>query len=154
MDAVILRAAVPEDAAAIARINREAFDYADNMEDTARRLQSILKKPVYRLWVAELAGRVVGYIQAGDYDNTYQDPQKNILALGLLREARGRGIGRMLLERAEAWAREECCMGVRLVSGMNRAEAHEFYLHCGYRDRKDQKNFVKTFADMDCYKEC
>ena len=21
--------------------------------------------------------------------------------------------------------------------------AHKFYLHCGYKDRKDQKNFVK-----------
>lgn len=148
MEDIIIRAAVAEDAAAVARINREAFDYDDNLEDTTRRLRAILKKTAYRLWVAERAGRVLGYIQAGDYENTYLDPQKNILALGVLTEARNLGIGRRLLAQAEAWAREECCIGVRLVSGMNRAEAHRFYLRCGYTDRKDQKNFVRVFAGI------
>lgn len=146
MEPVIIRAAILEDAAGIARVNREAFAYDDNLEDAARRLRFILQKPDYRLWVAERNGEVVGYVQAGDYENTYQDPQKNILALGVLGAYQGLGIGRLLLLRAEDWAREECCMGVRLVSGMNRAEAHKFYLHCGYTDRKDQKNFVKVFA--------
>ena len=44
---------------------------------------------------------------------------------------------------SEHWAKQDYAEGVRLTSGITRADAHKFYLHCGYIDRKDQKNFVK-----------
>jgi hypothetical protein len=32
------------------------------------------------------------------------------------------------------------------VDGKYREKAHQFYYHCGYTNRKDQKNFIKIFA--------
>ena len=70
---------------------------------------------------------------------------KTIVALAVDEAFRGAGAGRMLLEAAEHWARQCGCCGVRLVSGFDREQAHRFYLHCGYRNRKTQFNFVKLF---------
>src|SRR3990172_3441442 len=43
------------------------------------------------------------------------------------KEARGRGIGRLLLDAATEWARERGCTHLQLSSGMGRADAHRFY---------------------------
>jgi predicted N-acetyltransferase YhbS len=139
-----IRPALPEDAAAIETINAEALGYAYG--DTAARLRRILQKPNDRMFAAVADGNVVGYIHGSDYDRTYGGPQKNVLTLAVLPAYQGRGVGRMLLERLERWAKDDGCAGVRLVSGFDRAAAHGFYLRCGYTDRKDQKNFVKGFS--------
>lgn len=39
------------------------------------------------------------------------------------------------------WAKETGASGIRLVSGMERSSAHEFYGHCGYNYGKQQLNF-------------
>ena len=140
-----VRTADLSDAESIRRINLQAFGYDYGPTETANRLADISKKPNIRIFVAEINGRVAGYIHGSDYDCTYMPPLKNILALGVLEEYRGRGIGRMLVAELEAWAKAGGCAGVRLVSGYNRTEAHKFYLRCGYADRKDQKNFIKLF---------
>lgn len=142
---IVLRDAVAEDYAAITEINRIAFGYDYPADKTRARLSLILTKPENRLFVAEEDGEVIGYIHGANYDCSYCGPLKNILAIAVLPERQGKGAGRLLLTRLEEWAREEGCEGVRLVSGMNRAEAHKFYAHCGYALRKEQKNFIKRF---------
>jgi GNAT superfamily N-acetyltransferase len=95
--------------------------------------------------VAEAGGKAVGYIHAADYDCTYQPPMKNILTLVVDSALRGRGIGRRLLAAAEEWAKDDGALGVRLVSGFDRVNAHAFYLACGYFMRKEEKNFIKRW---------
>lgn len=135
-----------EDAEAVRRINREAFGYEFDAEKTKARLLAVLSCPFYRVFVAECGGKAVGYLHGGDYDCTYDEPFKNILALGILSAYRGRGIGRALLNAVENWARADGAAGIRLVSGFDRTGAHRFYEACGYFDRKDQKNYVKRFG--------
>lgn len=143
----VIRNAYIEDVQDIQKINSSAFGYEYGLEETKNRIFCILKKPNDVIFVAEADNCAVGYIHGSDYDCTYSPPLKNILTLGVLEEYRGRGIGRLLIERLEEWAKEDKCAGVRLVSGFNRADAHNFYLHCGYTDRKDQKNFIKLFTN-------
>jgi predicted N-acetyltransferase YhbS len=145
LSAPIIRPADLRDAEAIRQINLRAFGYDGGPDETAARLAEILKKSNVRIFAAELEGRVIGYIHGSDYDCTYMPPLKNILALGVLEEYRGSGVGRSLVDAFERWAKEDGCAGVRLVSGFDRAGAHRFYLRCGYSDRKDQKNFIKWF---------
>ena len=142
-----IRLAHIEDALSIQKINSAVFKYEFDENATKKQLAYILSKPNDIIFIAEADGIVVGYIHGSDYDCTYSRPLKNILSFGILEKYRGKGIGRMLIGRLEDWAAEDGCTGVRLVSGYNRAQAHGFYLHCGYTDRKDQKNFVKLFAD-------
>jgi predicted N-acetyltransferase YhbS len=142
-----IRQATPGDAAAVCRLNQVSLGYDYPEERTAQRLEKILLSPANLLMVAEHlpTGRVAGYIHLCDYECTYSDSLKNILAIAVGPTDQGRELGRRLLACGEKWARDTGAVGVRLVSGQNRTEAHQFYLSCGYSLRKMQKNFVKLF---------
>lgn len=145
MDAFRIRDCSMEDAEAIWQINQDAFGYAFDAEKTKERLAFILSCPFYRVFAAESDRRAIGYIHCSSYDCTYDEPLKNILALGILTPYRGKGIGRALIAAAENWAKSDGAAGIRLVSGFNRTGAHRFYEACGYDHRKDQKNYMKRF---------
>ena len=142
---MIIRLAKNDDVESIQQINKLTLGYDFPLPDTVDRLKYILSKPNDKIFVADDNGAVVGYIHGSDYDCTYSLPLKNIMALGVLESHRGKGIGRLLLNAIEEWAKSDDCVGVRLVSSLYRTEAHKFYLSCGYFDRKDQKNFMKLF---------
>jgi GNAT superfamily N-acetyltransferase len=59
-------------------------------------------------------------------------PVMRVMSLVVRDSARGRGIGKVLMARAEALARETGCSSVELTSGLRRADAHEFYRALGY----------------------
>lgn len=142
-----IRIARIEDINQIHEINKTSLGYDIPLELAKERLDYILKKDSYRIYVACMDEKIVGYIHGGDYDCTYARPLKNILAIAVDEQYQGRGIGKLLLEAIEQWAKEEKSVGVRLVSGFNRVSAHEFYIHCGYNLRKAQKNFIKLFDE-------
>lgn len=144
MNLVIRPPALP-DAVDIRRLERAELGYDCAPEMTGRRLEEISKKPGNRVWIAELEGRVLGFVHAADYDCLHCEALKNILSLAVDSTAQRQGVGRALLKAVEAWAKECGCAGVRLVSGMDREGAHRFYLACGYHVRKEQKNFIRLF---------
>ncbi|MEU2656615.1 GNAT family N-acetyltransferase [Streptomyces sp. NPDC007325] len=55
-----------------------------------------------------------------------------IEAVRIRADRRGGGLGRELMERAAARARERGCALVQLTSGKGRADAHRFYASLGY----------------------
>jgi ribosomal protein S18 acetylase RimI-like enzyme len=59
-------------------------------------------------------------------------PLGRITTLVVSADAQGRGIGRMLVEAAESWMRQQGCKLVEVTSNDRRAEAHAFYRHMGY----------------------
>ena len=89
---------------------------------------------------------MAGFVHVADYETLHSGSQKNIIALAVDPAWQGKGIGRMLTNAAEAWALACGCNAIRLVSSMGRTGAHAFYLHCGYRLRKEQKNFIKEWT--------
>lgn len=141
-----VRLANVEDADRICFINRDALGYNFPIDRTRERLAYILKRDTERIFVVYRLedDYVGGYLHAADYENTYAESMKNILSLAVEQSLQGYGLGRMLLNAVEAWAQECNCVSVRLISGFNRVKAHEFYLHCGYWLRKDEKNFIKA----------
>jgi len=138
-----IRPATIADSGVIARLNREdlGYDYPETL--TKAKLARILQDPAFRVWVAELDGQVVGYVQAEDYDALYEPHMKNILGIAVRHAFHGQGIGRALLNQVEEWARATDAAAVRLVSRDTRTEAHAFYRHCGYTAEKTQLNFKK-----------
>lgn len=141
-----IRDCQPSDYRDIHRLNRQSLGYDFPLEQTRAQLAAILSRGRDRLFVACLEGRVGGYIHGSDYHCTYAHSIKNIMAIAVEPDCQGRGAGRALLDAVEAWAREDGCSGVRLVSGMERTGAHQFYLRCGYALRKEQKNFFKRLT--------
>lgn len=140
-----IRRALPEDAKWIYELNRVCLGYDFPLEQTEKRLAESLNHTDHFLAVALEEEKIVGYVHACDYDCVYAPPFKDIRAIAVDPGCRGKGIGKKLLQAVETWASQCGCAGVRLVSGYDRIGAHAFYEHCGYHNRKDQKNFKKTF---------
>jgi len=57
--------------------------------------------------------------------------------------ARSRGIGTLLLDAAEGWARERGCSEMRVQSNVIRTRAHAFYAKQGYATIKAQYQLRK-----------
>lgn len=142
---MIVREVRLEDAAAIAEVNREALGYDFPLESTEDQLARIIKAPNVVLFVA-VDSDVLGYIQLSDYENTYHRPLKNLITLAISPRHQRRGVGRLLLQAGEEWARADGACGVRLVTGQNRVDARKFYAANGYEVRKEQTNLIKWWA--------
>lgn len=140
---ITIRQAALQDAPAISRLNREALGYDYSEEETARKLSLVLRSERDKVFVAAVEETVAGYIHANDYDVLYFPTMKNVMGIAVDGTYRRCGIGRMLLKAVESWAQETGAEGIRLVSGANRAEAHEFYRNCGFEEGKQQLNFKK-----------
>ncbi len=140
---VNIRPAVPEDYEALARLNRESMGYDYPPEKTEEQLKKLLSDGKNGIFVAELEGRVVGYVHLCDYDLLYGDHMKNIMGIAVDPACRRMGVGSRLLAAGEKWAKETGAEAVRLVSGETRTGAHAFYRSLGYEGNKMQLNLKK-----------
>lgn len=140
---LILRDAMVSDAQALAKLNREEMGYDFPVEETGKKLQASLENPEKKILVAEIQGRVVGYVHLESYDVLYAPHMKNVMGIAVAGEFRRQGVGKALLTAGETWARETGAVAVRLVSGDARKGAHAFYQSLGYTGNKLQRNFKK-----------
>ena len=140
----IVREAVASDAEAIYRLNCDEMGYVFPIEATKTNIKGLLNKSSHKIYVAVIEDLVVGYIHADDYDLIYANPMKNIMGIAVSSKYKNNGIGRALIQQVEQWAYQTGSHGVRIVSGMDRTDAHAFYHKCGYSEDKKQLNLKKT----------
>jgi len=92
--------------------------------------------------VAEQDGSVVGFLSFDSEPAFHREGRiGTITAMCVDENARGKGIGRKLIEQAEDFAKESGCIRVAVASGLQRHETHRFYLDLGYEEKT--KRFVK-----------
>jgi GNAT superfamily N-acetyltransferase len=133
-----IRAARNYDAPAIAELG-EQLGYAANRQQIATRLAGIESERSSRVFVAEDGeGRVVGWLHVAARAQLTEDVCAEILGLVVDEGARGAGIGAELIRAAEAWARAEGCVRIRVRSRDTRERAHKFYEREGYARNKVQ----------------
>jgi GNAT superfamily N-acetyltransferase len=126
-----IRDAKPSDAGRLAELINELGHEID--EKHVRKNLAALKKTGEVPLVATLDKRIVGMCGVGRRVVIARpSPLGRITSLIVTQEAQGRGIGRMLVEAAEAWMRKQGCQLVEVTSNDRRAEAHAFYRHMGY----------------------
>ena len=106
---------------------------------------SILPRPDYMTYVAELEGEVVGMIGAGigryyEKNGSYG----RLLALVVEEARRGQRVGASLVAEAERWVREQGATTLSANSGSQRSDAHRFYRRLGYSDTGVR--FVKSLS--------
>ena len=96
--------------------------------------------------VAEDDGAVVGVLDM-EYHQRLGDhrPQARVNDLVVTERARGTGVGRALLSRAEELARKRGCFRMALVTAGWRDETHSFYVGHGWSDYG--KWFVKPLTE-------
>ena len=140
-----IRECLEEDGQFIYELNQKEMGYEYPLDKTQKKLSTLLKSSHNKIFVAVIDNQVVGYVHANDYDTMYAPHMKNIMGIAVKSEYKRLGIGKALLMQVEKWAKQTNALGVRLVSGGTRKQAHEFYRHCGYCHEKQQINFKKMF---------
>ncbi len=128
---LLIRSAVQTDAVELAELITELGYPAPAGEVWAR----IEKMPIetYETLVAVLDGRVVGFIgllTLPVYEHSR--PIGWILALCVSPRSQRQGVGRALIQATEAHYRDRGVTDVRLHSGLQREDAHEFYEKMGF----------------------
>jgi GNAT superfamily N-acetyltransferase len=143
---VEIRPARDGDAAAIAQLLGE-LGYPSTAEALPARLEA-LRSPEYAVRVAVNADGVVGLMSLHRLRGLHMsDPACYITALVTSASSRGQGVGRQLLEEAEAWARATGCNRITLTTALHRHEAHAFYEANGFAHTG--KRFVKELPSID-----
>lgn len=141
----MLRALKAIDVASIHEINKDALGYDFSLEETASQLAKLSQDPHHFLLGFEepTSHDLLGYVHAEVYESLYSKPGFNILALAVLPQTQGKGIGNTLLEGLEQEAEKRDYKFIRLNSADHRIGAHTFYEKAGYTCDKMQKRFIK-----------
>ncbi len=98
--------------------------------------EEIEADPNQYLLVADIDGRIVGTLQLSILPNlTYGGRRRaQIEGVRIAAEARGRGIGRALVEQAKAMAIAARCHMLQLTTNRQRPQAVRFYERLGFVD--------------------
>jgi GNAT superfamily N-acetyltransferase len=135
-EALIIRPAVLADASQLG--------YPSTVEQIAARLCEILQDADHIVLVAEREGAgIAGYVEVFPFRTLAHDPRVEIGSLVVDESCRSQGVGRLLMERAEDWARAHGYKEAGVRSNVIRDRAHQFYESLGYRVNKTQKSFRK-----------
>ena len=141
----MLRNLLLTDVEALSQINEQALGYSFSTEKTAQQLAKLIQDSHHFFIGFEdvKSHQLLGYVHAEVYQSLYSDPGFNVLALAVLPDQKGKGIGKTLLQGLEQEAKQRGYAFIRLNSADYRIEAHAFYEHVGYSCDKLQKRFIK-----------
>jgi GNAT superfamily N-acetyltransferase len=130
-----IRRATQSDATLIADLLGE-LGYSVHPSFFQERLAALPSQPADAVFVAEHAESVIGFASVHLFPAFYADVWiGRITALVVSAHHRRRGIGRLLLDAAEAFAWERRCTQVEVTSGGTHEPAPQFYESNGYVDR-------------------
>ncbi len=136
-----IRSATGGDVEAIAALSGE-LGYPTRSEDVGRRLTTVARAEGHAVYVAEDAGgSVVGWIHVFVALRLESEPFAELGGLVVGKAQRGRGIGRLLCERASRWTHDHGFKALRVRTRAGREDAHRFYERIGFRLAKSQKVF-------------
>ena len=126
-----------------ALIAQLGYDAAQGLLE--RRLEEYDETEKDRVLVGVEEGHILGLIVLNIAVPFHEDGKwGRISALVVADRARGRGVGRALLEEADAFFLSRGCRHVEVTSGARRHDAHRFYMSNGYQDTP--KRFVKAYG--------
>lgn len=126
-------------------LNKE-LGYLYEEEKVREKIKYIIENKKDIILVAYINNNIIGYIHGSEYELLYSDSLINILGFVVKESYRKNGVGTALIDKLEEIAIEKKYFGIRLVSGIDREDAHRFYERNGYIYRKEQKNFIKLFS--------
>lgn len=126
-------------------LNKE-LGYLYEEEKVRKKIKYIIENKKDIILVAYINNNIIGYIHGSEYELLYSDSLINILGFVVKESYRKNGVGTALIDKLEEIAIEKKYSGIRLVSGIDREDAHRFYKRNGYIYRKEQKNFIKLFS--------
>ncbi len=142
MDRVTVRAAEPEDVDVVTTLHLELRDHhgrlqPDNIrydvetEGWRQITQGAIEEG--RVWIAEAAGKVVGFMTLEFVEKPW-GISCEVETLVVSEARRGSGVGRIMMRSAEELARARGARGLRVDVLIGNDEALAFYRSLGYQD--------------------
>lgn len=105
-----------------------------SLEEAEKAFDRMRAYPDYRLYVAEVNGRVVGtYTLLVMHNLSHQGrPSGLVEPVAVNPQWQGRGIGAAMMMEARAHCRRRGCYKMALSSSLRRERAHQFYEELGF----------------------
>jgi predicted N-acetyltransferase YhbS len=144
---LVMRAARPDDAGAIARLATE-LGYPSSEQEMRARIERLLQSDAYFLVVAEQGSEMIGWIAAERRLLLESGERAEIVGLIVTQSARRAGTGQALVTAAEEWARRQGLPRMAVRSSVARAESHPFYERLGYVRAKTQHAYLKALTGL------
>jgi GNAT superfamily N-acetyltransferase len=131
--------------------------YPSTPAEVAARFEALAARPANAVFVAEddesrassgagTLPAILGWVYVHEELMLECGPFADLGGLVVHDAARGRGVGRVLVEAAERWAVAHGYAEMRVRSNVVRKGAHAFYRHLGYEIVKTQLNFRKPLS--------
>ena len=122
-----LRSFRPDDLETLYEIDQACF--APGISYTLEELTAFIGHRRSQTWVAEEAGEITGFLVA------HREPRKilHLVTIDVLNRWRRRGVGSLLMDAAEQWARDQGQLMIGLETASDNLIAQKFYQARGYR---------------------
>ena len=92
------------------------------------------RKPGAQLWVLEDEGKYRGHLWLTERDDAVHGTRTlEVTTMGIVREARGKGLGRLLMHKAEEEAQQRKIEVIELSVAGNNRRARDMYKDLGYQ---------------------
>ena len=138
---IVIREMNPKDAETVNTLSKQ-LGYPLSVEQTLQNIKAVLHSADHIAFVAEYESRIVGWIGAAQAIMIEVMPHCEINGLVIDEHYRGTGIGKLLIDSVKQWAKLKGNDKMGLHCNVKRVEAHLFYRHLGFKEAKQQKNFV------------
>lgn len=137
---IILRKMNADDADAVMRLSKQ-LGYAISAVETKENIHLISCNETSEAFVAVHEKDVVGWISVASVYSLTSPLISEIRGLIVDEKYRGNNIGKMLVDKTKEWCALNNCKRLRLRCNTTRKETHNFYLHLGFTEKKEQKVF-------------
>ena len=138
---IIIREITSNDAEEVNMLSRQ-LGYPLTVEQTIQNINAIKNSKDHIAFAAVNDNKIVGWIGATHSIMLEMMPCCEIHGLVIDENHRGKGIGKLLIEKVKQWAREKGDNKLSLRCNVKRLATHEFYKHLGFTAIKQQTNFV------------
>jgi GNAT superfamily N-acetyltransferase len=119
--------------------------YDLSVQQTLENIRAVLASKGHVAFVATDAEKVIGWIGVAQAIQIESPLYCEIRGLVVDDQYRNRGIGKLLVEKATQWCRENGSKKLRVRCNTKRTETHLFYEHLNFKEVKEQKVFeIKT----------
>jgi GNAT superfamily N-acetyltransferase len=130
------------DAATVAVLSAQ-LGYPSSAQVVADRLARLEGQALQAMFVAESTS-IAGWMHVIGVRRLDSEGCAEVLSLVVDEQHRRRGVGRALIDSAEAWARTVGFKRLRLRSGHHRVDAHAFYAALGFDVTRPGHTFQRS----------